>query len=113
LEPIFDSDENKKWVSKLCDEGDVWVVKEGHTIVGAMLLMDNELFYLAVSASHRRQGIGRTLLCEAKSQGLWVRVKPANTAMIKLVESEGFRHDPTHLSGTGWHAYRLRENDGS
>jgi ribosomal protein S18 acetylase RimI-like enzyme len=113
LEPIFDSDENKKWVSKLCGEGHVWVVKKGHTIIGAMLLLDNEVFYLVVSASHRRQGIGRTLLCEAKCQGRWVRVKPANTAMIKLLESEGFWHDQDHLPASGWHAYRLQANEGS
>jgi len=109
LKPIFDQDQNKEWVSKLCGEGDVWVVKEANTIIGAMVLTHNEVLYLVVSASHRRQGIGGKLLREAKCQGRWVRVTPANTAMIQLLESEGFQHDPDHSTDPGWHAYRLND----
>jgi GNAT superfamily N-acetyltransferase len=85
----------------------VWVVKEGDSIVGAMLLDHDQLFYLVVSASHRRKGIGRTLLCEVKCEGLWAKVKPANATMIQFLESEGFQHDPDHLTPAGWNAYRF------
>jgi ribosomal protein S18 acetylase RimI-like enzyme len=84
------------------------VVQEHGTIIGAMLLDGNEMLYLVVSASHRRKGIGRILLGEAKSEGRWARVTPANAAMIKLLESEGFRYDADRLTPAGWHAYQFQ-----
>jgi ribosomal protein S18 acetylase RimI-like enzyme len=97
-----------EWISWHCGEGRVLVAKESDAVVGAMLLDGHQLFYLIVSASHRRKGIGRTLLREAKCEGLWAKVNPANAAMIQLLENEGFQHDPDHLTSSEWDAYRLR-----
>jgi ribosomal protein S18 acetylase RimI-like enzyme len=107
LKPSFNHDQNEKWITKRCDEGYVWVIKNGDTIVGALVLGEGEVFYLVVSASHRGQGIGRSLLQEVKRPGRWLRIAPGNAAMIKLVESEGFRHDPDRLTAAGWDAYTL------
>jgi GNAT superfamily N-acetyltransferase len=108
LSPTFCSDQNMEWISWHCDEGRVWVVKENDTIVGAALLDGDQLSYLVVSASHRRKGIGRSLLREAKCEGLWAKVNPANAPMIQFLEGEGFQHDPDRLTPSGWNAYRLQ-----
>jgi len=107
LKPGFDHDQNEKWITKRCADGAVRVVKDGNTIVGALVLREDEVFYLVVSASHRRQSIGRDLLREVKRPGRWLRVAPGNTAMIKLLEGEGFKFDPDHLmTGADWHVYK-------
>jgi GNAT superfamily N-acetyltransferase len=108
LDPDFYNDVNKKWISEFCKKGDVWVVEEAGTVIGAMVLSGNEVFYLVVSANHRRLGVGRTLLRKAKCKGRWVRVKPTNLAMIQLLEGEKFQRDPDHLRGSGWHVYRIQ-----
>jgi hypothetical protein len=108
LDPDFYNDINKKWISDFCKKGDVWVVEEDDSVIGAMVLSSNEVLYLVVCKSHRRQGVGRTLLGEAKCDGRWVRVKPTNVGMIQLLECEGFRHDPDHLRGSGWKVYRVQ-----
>jgi GNAT superfamily N-acetyltransferase len=107
LHQTFYSDQCKEWISQCCGERRVWVVKEGNTIVGAMILDGDQLLYFVVSASHRRKGIGRRLLGEAKCEGLWAKVNSANATMIKFLESEGFQHDPDRLTPAGWDAYRF------
>jgi ribosomal protein S18 acetylase RimI-like enzyme len=107
LRPEFYNDGNKKWILEQCSKRRVWVIEEDEVVIGAMLLRGQEIFYLVVSPPHRRKGFARILLRKAKRKRRWAKVQPANAAIIRLLESEGFRYDPDRLTASGWDTYRL------
>jgi GNAT superfamily N-acetyltransferase len=107
LKAGFYHDQNEKWISKLCSEGNVWVAKDGNTIIAASILYCDEVFYLVVSSSYRRQGIARSLLREAKGRARWIRMAATNTAMAQLLADEGCERDLSRTTEAGWHAYRI------
>lgn len=106
LRPQFYNDDNKKWIARLCDEGSVWVAEERQSLIGTMVVQGDEIFYLVVASGHRRRGIGGMLLSKVKRKRRWARVRPTNAAIIRLLESKGFRFDPDRLTASDWHAYR-------
>ena len=108
LRPEFYNDDNKEWISEECGKRHVWVIEERGSIIGAMLLQGDEIFYLVVSANHRHKGLARILLRKVIRKGRWAKVQPANTAAVGLLKSEGFQYDRDLLTGSGWVAYRLQ-----
>jgi GNAT superfamily N-acetyltransferase len=90
LRDSFDNPGNRRWIYKHCREGRMWVALEGKTIVGFLLKILDELFYLVVDEPHRGGGLGRKLLRKGKRKGVFCKIKPHNLKAIQLVESEGF-----------------------
>ena len=55
-------DQVKYW----CRQRRIWVDDRAGKVAGAMVMAGNEIFYLAVSAQHRKEGVGRGLIKRAK-----------------------------------------------
>lgn len=87
----------REWLEDRCKERVVWVVVKKATIIGAMVMRGNEIFYLVVSPEHRRTGVARMLVKKAKAvckeHGVRARVVPGNIPVAKLLADEGFRCD--------------------
>jgi GNAT superfamily N-acetyltransferase len=99
LVEAFHTEPYRKWVEERCKEKLVWVVVKQATIIGAMVMQGNEVFYLVVSPQHRRKGVARTLVEKAKAvckeRGVTARVAPTNIPATRLLTADGFRCDGT------------------
>jgi N-acetylglutamate synthase-like GNAT family acetyltransferase len=97
LVEAFHTEPYRKWVEDRCTEKLVWVVVKRATIIGAMVMQGNEVFYLVVSPEHRRKGIAKILVEKAKAvckeHGVTARVAPTNISATNLLTAEGFRCD--------------------
>jgi ribosomal protein S18 acetylase RimI-like enzyme len=111
--------EHQKWIQEQCKSGAVWLSQQEIEITGIMVIKaatkisTTEIFYLAVRSEKRRTGTGRALITHAKkkwSTGLRARVKPHNTKIIGLLESEGFEcesGEDTHGYDWVWYSWLL------
>jgi ribosomal protein S18 acetylase RimI-like enzyme len=96
-----------------CRSKQYWVVESEDAIVGAMKLCVNDIFFLAVRAEYRKQGIARSLISFAKNRctmrrwsSLSAKTRKDNAPTIALLESEGFLQNPVALVlDSGWIAY--------
>jgi GNAT superfamily N-acetyltransferase len=97
LTEAFQTDPYRQWVADRCKEKVVWVVADKSKILGTMVMQGNEIFYLAVSADHRRKGAARILVKKAKAlckaHGVRAKAAPGNIPIAKLLTTEGFRCD--------------------
>ncbi len=97
LVEAFHTERYRKWVEDRCNEKLVWVVVKQATIIGAMVMQGNEVFYLVVSPEHQRNGVARALVEKAKAvckeHGVTARIAPTNIPVAKLLTAEGFRPD--------------------
>ena len=97
LVEAFHTEPYRKWVEERCKEKLVWVVVRQATIIGAMVMQGNELFYLVVSPEHRRKGVARMLVKKAKAlckeHGVSAKAAPTNISVTRLLTAEGFRCD--------------------
>jgi N-acetylglutamate synthase-like GNAT family acetyltransferase len=82
LVEAFHTEPYRKWVEERCKEKLVWVVVKHATIIGAMVMQGNELFYLVVSPEHRRKSVARMLVKKAKAlckeHGVSAKAAPTN-----------------------------------
>jgi GNAT superfamily N-acetyltransferase len=62
----FKDDWYLRWVEDHCKRRAVWIVRNNDEIAGAMVMEENQIFYLVVSKKHRRKGIGTALIARAK-----------------------------------------------
>ena len=87
----------REWVADRCKQKVVWVVTEKRKIIGTMVMRGTEIFYLAVSAEHRRKGVARMLVRKAKAlcreRGVTAKAVPGNIPVARLLVAEGFRCD--------------------
>lgn len=96
-----------------CKSKRYWVVESEGVIVGAMKLCVNDIFFLAVRAEYRKQGIARSLIGYAKQRcakqrwsSLSAKTRKSNKPTIALLMSEGFLQNHVALVlGSGWIAY--------
>ena len=92
-----DSHEAAAWAPAEYLKYESWVAEVDGQVAGFLVSRsvddESELLNLAVGASYRRQGIGRTLLRHAMylHQGLWfLEVRASNAGAIELYKSFGF-----------------------
>ena len=97
----FADEAHQRWVRDECRHQRVWVDDRSGAVAGAMVMSVNEIRYLAVPPAFRRQGVGRALAEHALAYirgrrwaGVTARVRPANTPIVKLLESLGFAPHP-------------------
>ena len=107
LKETFHSPENAKLVRDHCRRKKFFVVRRNGTIVGAMLLEANDVFYIPVREGFRRHGIARAFIRYAKTRwsSLTAKVHEGNRESTELLESEGFRPDPVRVARSGWNPY--------
>ena len=75
----------------------ITVAVDGAGLLGVLIVKDDELQQLMITASSRGRGIGGLLLAEAERQvatagydEIWLAVVPANTAARRFYESHGW-----------------------
>ena len=91
----------------------VTVAVDGETLLGVLIVQDDELQQLMVSAVARGRGVGGLLLAEAERQvaaaghgEIWLAVVPGNATARRFYESRGWvdcgeeTYDAVTLSGT-------------
>lgn len=80
------------WHEQHCRGGNYLVIDDADGVVGAMLLLHEAIYYLAVAERGRRLGIGTALILRAQQAfpRLEVKVSPANDAMQRLLRAQGF-----------------------
>lgn len=113
LVPEFAEPRYVEWVRGECRAKRFIVVRQGSAIAGAMRLVVNDVFYIAVGAEHRRRGIARALLNFAKDRcrrrrwrTLAAKVHVSNAPSRAMLESEGFEPDPAALvQSRAWNAF--------
>ena len=90
----------------------VTVAVEGDVVLGVLIVKDDELQQLMVSAAARGRGVGGLLLAEAERQAvdtghdeIWLAVVPGNASARRFYESYGWldrgeeTYDAVTLSG--------------
>lgn len=84
-----------------------WIIDSDKDVAGVMKLVGCEVFYLAVAPTHRRKGVARALIGNAKKRcgALFCKTRDDNLATIALLESESFRRDTILIAAHGWSAY--------
>ena len=103
-------------IQKDCKSKLYWIIESEGSIVGAMKLVANEIFYLAVRPEYRKQGNARSLIYYAKkrcSMKRWshlkIKTRKENIPTICLLETEGFIEDCVALVlDPQWVAYVWR-----
>lgn len=96
-----------------CRSKQYWVVESEGAIVGVMKLCANDIFFLAVRAEYRKQGIARTLIAYAKKRCakqrwscLSAKTRKDNAPTIALLKSEGFlQNHVAMVIDSAWIAY--------
>lgn len=104
----FNSPDRVDWVRDRCRERSVSIVMVGGRVAGAMVMMADEVFYLAVATDFRRRGIARELLSYAKRRMpmLIAKTKAQNERTQALLVSEAFVRDLDLHAQAGWFAYK-------
>ena len=108
VDPVAASDEERRrFIAERVAAGQTLVAvghdaANGGTVVVGYLVMDHAFFgrgfvvMLCVHPEHRRQGIGRTLLCRAeeacRTPRLFTSTNRSNLPMQRLLEGLGYRH---------------------
>jgi ribosomal protein S18 acetylase RimI-like enzyme len=115
LEDNFSDAAHVEWVQARCKQRRGWVVEDGGSVAGAMLLAIGTVSHLVVAQNYRRLGIGSMLIEKAKTHSagatgdeLKAEVNPNNERMIRLLLKEGFTYEPLHAISAKWHAYVWR-----
>jgi GNAT superfamily N-acetyltransferase len=108
LRPTFNTDDTKRLIERYCTDKVVWLAELDAKLVGAMVLNGDEILYLVVSQSHRREGVARQLLRKTRSPRRWAKVQPTNISVINLLVSEGYCRDHGRLVAGTWVAYSWR-----
>jgi ribosomal protein S18 acetylase RimI-like enzyme len=88
----LDQPEFALWHEQHCRGGNYLVIDDVEGVVGAMLLLREEIYYLVVAERGRRHGLGTALIHRAQHDFPLVRVKvsPANGTMQRLLDAQGF-----------------------
>lgn len=98
LHESFQERDSVDWVGRECSARRVWLIEAKGAVVAAMVMRGAEIFYLAVSESHRRRGLAAALVAQAKMycrnrgwEGLNARSRRGNSRIAALLTKEGFR----------------------
>ena len=108
----FVDDAHKKWVRDQCRQRNVWLCECAGEPAGVMVMAVNEIFYLVTAPAHRKSGIARALVEDAKTR-LWKKyheparglAREANRPVVQLLEKLGFKADYDRVTQPGWVVY--------
>jgi ribosomal protein S18 acetylase RimI-like enzyme len=115
--PLTGGYPNCEWIEDHCKQRDVWVLEEQCEIAGAMIMDLPEICYLVVQVKHRRKGIGKMLISEAKRlhvtkrrNKLTAKTRRENTPIVRLLASEGFHKDwEIQANNPDWDVYSWKK----
>ena len=115
LSPDFVDDAYKKWVRDECRDRRIWIFECDGETAGVTVMSVCEIFYLVTSPGHRKRGIARALVEDAKAR-VWKkyratalgRVRLENLPVVRLLEKLDFVVDHDMITRPGWVVYRAR-----
>jgi GNAT superfamily N-acetyltransferase len=108
----FDDPRLLDWITGECRAGHVCVIEVGGEPVAMMMLADDEIQYVAVTASNRRRGLGPRLVAHAQGARpkLIAKVDEENRHSQRMLASAGFLMDQgktaSKTPGRYWLTYR-------